>query len=128
MDGAEAEESLMDAPKVLTDAKGRKITLRDLTIMDQMKMLRAIGAAQASNQPYVQMVTVACMVDAIDGVPQPFPTNERGIDAAVSRLGDDGMAVVMMDMITEQNRVMEAAQRAVEGGDAAPDPLAPSGS
>lgn len=118
----------MADPKVLTDARGRKITLRDLTIMDQMRMLRAIGPAQAGNQPYVQMVQIACMVDAIDGVPQPFPTNERGIDAAVTRLGDDGMAAVMMNMIAEQNRVMEAAQKAVEGGDPAPDPLAPSGS
>jgi len=124
VDGAAAEEDLMaDAPKVITDAKGRKITLRDLTVMDQMRMLRAIGPAQSSNQPYVQMVTCACMVTEIDGMPIPFPTNERAIDGVVQRLGDDGMSAVMVDMMAEMDRTMKAAQDAVEAGDIAPSPL-----
>lgn len=116
-------------PTVLTDAKGRKLTLRRLTVRDQAKMLRAIGSVnpqQAQNQPYVQLVECAFMVADIDGVPQPLPSTEAQIDAAFDRLGDEGAAAVMIHRADEINKVMEAAQAAVEAGGSEPNPLSAS--
>lgn len=112
----------------ITDAGGRKLTVRDLDILTQARMLRAIGPAQSGNQPYVQMVMAACMVTAIDGIPVPFPRDEKTIDAAMVRLGDDGMAAAMVDMIRSVNETMAAAEAAVEGEGTPPNPLPRSGS
>lgn len=113
--------------ETITDAGGRKLELRKLNALDQVRMLRAIGAEQAQNQPYVHMVECAFMVAAIDGVPMPLPTSERTIDGAISRLGDDGMSAVMVQRIKEINAANTAADAAAEGGNAA-DPLEPSAS
>jgi hypothetical protein len=99
---------------VITDAKGRKITLRKLNVLDQVKMLRAIGPRQAENQPYFQLVECACMVDAIDGVPLMMPANEQQIDAAIGRLGDDGMAAIMVHRMEDIQATTRAAQAAAE--------------
>lgn len=97
---------------VVTDAQGRKITLRKITVLDQVKMLRAIGPRQAENQPYFQLVECACMADMIDGVPLLMPANEAQIDAAISRLGDDGMAAIMVHRMEDLQATMKAAEDA----------------
>jgi hypothetical protein len=116
--------------EVLTDAKGRKLTLRKLTVLDQARMLRAIGSRdpkQAQNQPYVQLVECACMVEAIDGVPVVMPNNEAQIDALLGKLGDEGTAVLFAHRTAEIQRVMKEAEAALEGGGGAPDsPLSKS--
>ena len=111
--------------EVITDAAGRKLELRKLNALDQVRMLRAIGAEQAQNQPYVHMVECAFMVSAIDGVPQPLPTSERTIDGAIGRLGDDGMAAVMVQRIKEISAATDAAEAASEAGKT-DSPLPPS--
>ena len=80
----------------ITDSKGRVLRVRDLLALDQMRLLRAVGPAQATNQPYFHMVECAAMVTHIGDTPCPMPLNERQIDAAVERLGDEGMAAVMI--------------------------------
>jgi hypothetical protein len=115
---------------VLTDARGRKLTLRKLSVLDQARMLRAIGSRdpkQAQNQPYVQLVECACMVGAIDGVPVLMPNNEVQIDALLGRLGDEGAAVLLPHRTAEIQRVMKEAEAALEGGGGAPEsPLSQS--
>lgn len=108
--------------ETLVDAKGRKLTTREITVLDQVKLLRAIGPAQSSNTPYVRLVTAAAMVTMIDGTPMPMPVNERQIDAAIERLGDEGFAAIAVHMQAEQERVERAAEAAAEAGDAT-DPL-----
>jgi hypothetical protein len=116
------------SPTSVTDAGGRKIGLRKLTVVDQVKILRAIGPRQAENQPYVQVVEVACMAADIDGVPIPFPTNEVQIDAVLTRLGDDGVNSLMAVRMAEVRRGIEAAEAAAAEGATRAGPLTPSGS
>ncbi len=110
----------------LTDALGRKLTIRNLNALDQARLLRAVGAAQSANMTYFNMVECAAMVSEIDGVPCPFPANERMIDAAIGRLDDEGMACVMVRRTARVMEAMAAAESIMEGAPAAPDPLAPS--
>ncbi len=109
---------------VLTDAKGRKLTLRKLNVLDQARLFRAMGADQANNQPYGYLVQTAASVADIDGTPVPFPTNERTIDLAIGMLGDPGYNAVIRELKAE----MEAAT--AEAEDAAKEkpssPLPPS--
>lgn len=111
----------MSEPIVLTDAKGRKLMLRPLNVMAQVRLLRAIGPEQSQNAPYVNIVQAAAGVSEIDGVPMPFPTNERMIDAAIERIGDDGLMAVALHHKAEMDATMARAQEAMEGKS---DPLA----
>jgi hypothetical protein len=117
----------------ITDATGRTLTLRTLSVIDQLRLLRAIGSQNSDNQPYVNMCQAAASVTSIDGVPQPTPTNERQIDAAVIRIGDAGFAAIMFHMrrqIAELEAAAEAAAAEaaasgeVEGNAPAAGPLA----
>ena len=112
--------------EVITDALGRKITLRKLNVLDQVKLLRAVGPDQARNQPYVEIVTMAASVSDIDGVPLVIPTNERQIDAAIGRIKDEGFAALMVYMRREIKAVEDAAEAAADGEAKPADPLAPS--
>ncbi len=112
---------------VITDASGRKLTLRKLNVLDQVKLLRAVGPDQARNQPYVEIVTMAASVSDIDGIPMILPNNERQIDAAIGRIGDAGVAALMVHIQREFASVIKAAEAAAEDGEVKPaDPLAPS--
>ena len=111
---------------VITDAKGRKLTTRKLNVLDQVKLLRAIGPDQARNQPYVDIVTMSASVADIDGIPLVIPTNERQIDAAIGRIGDEGFAALMVYMKREIAAVEAAAEAAADGEAKAADPLVPS--
>jgi hypothetical protein len=94
-----------------------------LNVLDQVKLLRAIGAEQSRNQPYVQIVNMAASVAQIDDVPCVMPSSERQIDAAVDRLGDDGFAAVMVNMQRRVDALMAAAEGAADGEVKTPDPL-----
>lgn len=108
------------------DSRGRRIAWKSPSFLDQVRLLRAIGADQASNETYVGIVNVACSVASIDGVPVPRPTNERQIDAAIGSLGDEGIAAILAFM-AEQKRKAAADAAAALAGDAPADPLSQSG-
>jgi hypothetical protein len=116
--------------EVITDAKGRKFTTRKINVLDQVKLLRAIGAEQSSNQPYVEIVMMVASVADIDGTPCPIPTNERQIDAAIARIGDEGFAafqVYTKKVLAELVKAAEDAANAVADGEVkSADPLVPS--
>jgi len=99
----------------ITDASGRRLTLRTLNVVDQVRLLRAIGPAQSGNEPYVNMVQAAASVTAIDDIPLPFPTNEKQIDAAVARIGDAGFAAIMSHIKAEIAKIEADADAAISG-------------
>ncbi len=78
----------------ITDAAGRRLVLRTLTALDRLRLFKAAGPHLAQNQPWLGMAVLACSVAAIDDVPLPLPATEALIEAAVQRLGDEGIAAV----------------------------------
>ncbi|MBN8925469.1 MAG: hypothetical protein J0H19_02470, partial [Rhodospirillales bacterium] len=48
----------------------------------------------AENAPWFGMAVLAASVEAIDGVPVPLPSSEAQIEAAVVRLGEEGLSAV----------------------------------
>lgn len=101
--------------KIVTDAKGRKITLRTLNVMDQVRLMRAVGPEQARNEPYFNIVTMAASVSDIDDVPCAIPRSEAQIDGLISRIGDDGFAALMVSMKSQIAEIEAAAQAAADG-------------
>ncbi len=86
--------------RIVTDAKGRKITLRPHPdVILTMDILEAAGV-DAKGRPATQFITndrwmgyatLACHVASIDGVPTPMPTHAGQIKALVGQLGTEGI-------------------------------------
>ena len=76
----------------VTDDLGRIITLRRLTALDTLRLLKAAGPSLAENHAWLDMAAIAFSVVSIEGVPVPMPTNEGQLEAVVQRLSDEGMA------------------------------------
>lgn len=91
----------------ITDRLGRVLALRRLTVLDRLRLFKAAGPVLSENHPWFGMAVLAASVAAIDGVPIPMPTNESQIEAAVSRLGDEGLEVVADALDDENGRPME---------------------
>lgn len=88
---------------VVTDEKGRKLTLHELgDPLLTLDVLEAAGrdargnpvAHLVTNQGWMGMATVACHVEDIDGVPEPRPSNVVQIRALIGKLGREGMKAV----------------------------------
>ena len=82
------------AVRTVVDPDGRRLTLRQLTALDKLRLFKAAGSQLAQNQPWLGMAILACSVAAIDDIPVPPLANELQIEAMVSRLGDAGIATI----------------------------------
>jgi hypothetical protein len=121
----------MSDPITLIDAKGRKLTVREMDLLQQMRFLRALGPQQRTFtpgqvDPYVETAQCVAMVSAIDGHPLPPITSEANLDAAIAKVGDDGVNAISAWFRARAKEAAEVADAAMEDGKAA-DPLAPSG-
>jgi hypothetical protein len=86
--------SSVDRVMIATDRLGRALSLRKLTVLDRLRLFKAAGPVLAENHPWFGMAILAASVSDIDGIPIPVPTSEAQIEAAVSRLGEEGLAAV----------------------------------
>jgi len=80
--------------EVVVDAQGRKLTLRRVGAVEQMRIFKALGPVLSENGPYVNGAMIAAAVAMIDELPLPFPTSEAAVEAALERIGLPAMDVV----------------------------------
>lgn len=78
----------------VVDRQGRRITVKTLSALDTLRLLKAAGPVLAENQPWLSIATLAISVIEIDQIPVPAPTSEVQIEAVVERLGDDGLEAI----------------------------------
>lgn len=78
----------------ISDAIGRKISIRRLGPLERLRLFESAGAELARNDRWLGMAVLACSVTAIDDVPYPFPANKASVEAMVQRLGHAGNAAV----------------------------------
>ncbi len=75
----------------VTDAEGRRLKVQKPTVLDKLRLFKAVGPDMAQNPPYLGLALTACAVKFIDDVPVPHPSNEQQIENLILRLGDAGM-------------------------------------
>lgn len=83
------------AEVVVTDARGRAITLKKPGVLAQFRMIEMLGAAAAANQVFVNMVLPVTFVTAIDGDPVSRCSTRGELDALIQRLDEEGIQAVM---------------------------------
>lgn len=96
-------------------ADGKSVVVRRLSVLDQTRVIRAMGAEHSSNYLYREMVESAFMVEQVDSIYMARPKNEDQIDKLIGKLGDDVMASIMSWRTREILEAMRAADNAVWG-------------
>ena len=104
-----------------TDSRNRVIKWKAPTFLEQVRLLRAIGPAQSNNEPYVNIVNVACSVLSIDGQPMPPVSSERSIDFVLEMLGDEGVVAIGAFMNKQKQESRAAATIATVGANPLPE-------
>lgn len=79
---------------VISDAKGRAITLSRPGVLAQFRLIESVGPETAKNEVYMGMVLPLIFVTDIDGEPVFQPANKLQLEALIQRLGDDGVEAV----------------------------------
>jgi len=79
---------------VITDAAGRRLTLRRVGVLETLRLYKALGPDLSLNEAYIDLASLAIAVSMIDDVPVPFPTTEAAVESLVERLGTKGIAAV----------------------------------
>lgn len=80
--------------RVIEDARGRRLALRPLSMLDRLRLFKALGSELSMNEAYLGVASLAASVGAIDDVPLPFPASEAAVENAVERLGEEGIEAV----------------------------------
>jgi hypothetical protein len=93
-DGAEtpSQAVIKDANRIVyvTDARGRKIGLRQPKFSDEFRIVAVVGADLAQNQVYMAMLNPLLFIAEIDGDVQPFPTTKIAVEALINTAGREG--------------------------------------
>jgi len=98
----------------ITDAEGRRLTLRRLNALEKLRLFKAAGPALSENQPWLGMAMLASSVSAIDDVPYPQPANEQQVEGMVSRLGESGLESVAAAL--DPDKDVETAEAVITAG------------
>jgi hypothetical protein len=82
----------------VTDANGRQINWSPLSVLQQARLMRAVGSENSNNQAFMGVALLAATVIDIDGVPCPKAQTLAQVDAAIERLGDEGYDALVRSM------------------------------
>ncbi len=94
----------------VVDKDGRKIELRRIGVLEQLRLFKALGPDLSENRAYFGLARIAAAIAMIDDVPIPFPANESAIEAILGRLGDSAVEAVGAElMVTSQSNVVSEA-------------------
>lgn len=96
MTAALVEQPTAAADNLVTDSKGRILKVVEPDVLAESRLMRSVGPEAALNPAYMRLyVMPAVSVVEIDGEEMPVPTTQREIDAAISRLGHEGINAVV---------------------------------
>ncbi|GLR67565.1 hypothetical protein GCM10010909_22460 [Acidocella aquatica] len=95
--------------EIVTDDAGRKLHLRRIGVVEQMRLFKALGPELSANASYMHGALMGAAVEMIDGVPLPFPASEAGLEAALERIGLDAMPVIAKAMGQGSDQELAAA-------------------
>jgi hypothetical protein len=76
--------------KILTDARGRKIRLKQADILDEFDLMGALGT-ESSNPIYYMYAQIVLHIATIDDQVMEAPKTKGEFRAAIKRIDRDGM-------------------------------------
>jgi hypothetical protein len=94
----------------VTDARGRKIGLRRLPFLEEVRIADTVGAARAANQAYMGMVNPLLYIAEIDGDHISTPRTLMQVEALIQRADHEGFiaaALGIKEHFSESNPELE---------------------
>lgn len=94
-DAPQSVQPATEESNVVIDAKGRRIVIRELDMLEESRLIFSIGSERASNPVYVQAYAIpaACAAE-IDGEQFSVPANINQLEGRMAILGRDGMNAI----------------------------------
>lgn len=94
-DAPQSVQPATEESNVVVDAKGRRIVIRELDMLEESRLIFALGSERASNPVYVQAYAIpaACAAE-IDGEQFSVPANINQLEGRMAILGRDGMNAI----------------------------------
>ena len=86
-------------PGTAIDAKGRRITVKQLDPLQVYRLAKIMGIAADSDFARGYAALTACVRD-IDGDAVPFPNSDMQLEATMQRLGSDGLDAVNKALVS----------------------------
>lgn len=74
----------------VTDAKGRKLGLRELPFLESFRIMETVGPELAANQTYMGMLNPLLTIAEIDGEPISIPRSKLAVEALIQQAGIEG--------------------------------------
>jgi hypothetical protein len=87
-----------DRTAAIRDSKGRTLTVKRLSVVEKMRLAKALGE-HSGNDSYSNFAVVGAAVREFDGSPVPFPMTNLQLEAIVQRLDDAGMEAALEALI-----------------------------
>ena len=78
-----------------TDSRGRKLTIKKLTLLEEMNLMVAAGAERAAIPKWMQYASVVACVRSVDGDMIDPPLTGRLLNANIARVGSEGFAAAV---------------------------------
>jgi hypothetical protein len=94
--------------EIITDKAGRKIQLRRVGVLEQLRLFKALGPELSLNLPYLHGAMIAASIEMLDDVPVPFPVNEAGVESILERIGLDAMGEIAKARVQGEARALAA--------------------
>lgn len=85
---------VLDPAAPMIDAKGRRLVLRDLTLLEEQDLIAAMPANHSAQQLVLGRALMAARVASIDGERSEIPLSALQYRAMLQRVGKEGLAVV----------------------------------
>jgi len=78
----------------IKDGRGRKIVVRKLKPIDELQLLEIVGGANAANERYLGLASLAYSVSSIDDVAVGRLGTKLQLETLVKELDDDGFEAI----------------------------------
>lgn len=110
-DTSVAAQAPVDELTRFKDSKGRQLAMRQLTVLEEMRLLKILGE---HNSAYYNFCAQVAKVAEIDGQKIAVPNSEREIEAVAARLGKDGVAALMDNIFVAATTDVETEREQIK--------------
>ena len=93
--GATPPRAASASPGVIIDAKGRKLTLRELTLLEEQDLLGVMPKDHIETSLTLGRALMAARVATIDGEPCEVPITKLQYRSMLQQVGKEGLAAVI---------------------------------
>ena len=113
----------------VTDKRGRKIIVRRMSVVERFRFKKIIPVGVGEVMYWFADAMTAAAVHSIDDLVMPIVTDEAGVERAMERLDDDGMAAISPAVLALNDPALTPAEvDTAKNSPGTPSSTQPSGS